>query len=175
MSRVEVYSIAENGDLNYCGDARNAFGGAMHIWLTYAYQLGIVPPKIAGVEHDLALGRLLTGGMEEVWKRTGELSPRDQMVMRGTFDRVLIGRSQLPAYIEALLAFANEHPTPTLDELLTVLRLVLADESKRGVGFNQTSVCANPWWVDGDDEDDEGRPYNIERDSRHWWLNDVAA
>lgn len=44
---------------------------------------------------------------------------------------------------------------------------VLVDD--RGVCWNQTSVSSSPWWIC---DDDEGRPYDVERGDGRWWFGE---
>ena len=49
---------------------------------------------------------------------------------------------------------------------------IAGDSALRGACWNQTSVCCNPWYVyDDSNEDDEGRAYNVEKDTFGWWLS----
>ena len=180
MSYCEIYALRRNGDIEQYGDARNAFGGAMHIWMVYAEQLGILPSASGKPEaaRDIALGRLLHGGMDDVWKRYDELPEPDQWVMRSTFDRVLIGKAALPTYLGHLRAFAERHPSETLREIIAILDRAALDSAVCGVAFNHTSVVHGTWLVpveSADDEEVEDRPYNIKRDQGHWWIDGVAG
>jgi hypothetical protein len=68
-----------------------------------------------------------------------------------------------------LSAFVHEYPTQTLQELLSTLRRLATEKEVDAVCFNHTSVFSEMWQpLLGEDE--ESRPYNIYKDSRHWWM-----
>lgn len=163
MSSCEVYAIGIDGDVHYYDAARNAWGGAMHIWHT----LG-----------EKRLGRELSvfQGYDRVWKLFGTpaLQPWENVALGFTFDRVWVRRENLPRLADALAEFwlQHHHPAPTIPALVEIIRRAAADEAVRGLCFNQTSVCSNPWRVRLGE--DEGRPYNFDRDGHgeggHWEL-----
>lgn len=166
MSTMEIYRVESSGDVVLAGEASNSFGGAMHIWKTL-HQAHISKRQL----DDLELGRLLMSfsGFEQLWTSIRELPARDRWVLGSTFDDVVIPVEHLATYLGHLKAFAQEHPSETLGEAIAVLEPLVGSEIM-GVAFNHTSVNHSPWTVYDDDEDDEGRPYNVNRDTDHFLL-----
>lgn len=158
MSYLEIYQVAANGDVTRAGEAHNAFGGAMHIWQTLADKYRI---PVSFMRDD---------GFSALWKAWPRMTRGDAWVMRGTFDHVIIPPEALPTYLAALRQFTHEHPTATLNEALAVLDELARDPTIRGVCFNQTSVNADAWHGPYDEAAEDYTPYNIDRDSDHWFL-----
>lgn len=149
MSYTEIYAIGLNGDIEEYGEVHNAWGGAMHIWLKLREKYSLYGSNFID--------------FNTLWKSTYILNEADSWVMFGTFDRCIILKKELPNYIKHLHSFVKEYPTPNLEEQLSILERASKDDTIRGICFNQTSVNSNPWWVDT-------RPYNIDKDTEHWFL-----
>lgn len=63
-------------------------------------------------------------------------------------------------------------------EALRQLEEQREEKGWRGVCWNQTTLCGSAWWVNEESEDDpdgEGRPYNIDKDDKHWFVMDDVA
>lgn len=152
MTYLEVFAVNPGGNVKKYGEAKNAWGGAMHIWRTLdaRYQTG------SGVFDYTPL-----------WSHIGSMSEPDQWVLASTYDWVLVKKEHLPTFIKHLSAFAERYPTSTLDELLPILDKASCDKDVRAIGFNQTSVC-DMWWHRVDAK--RGKYYNIHREKKHWYL-----
>lgn len=180
MSNCEVYRIEKNGDVRHYGDARNAFGGAMHIWQCFSH-------RYFGVSFGMEPGH-----NRRVWKLCDAGSPlsrAERIVLSFTFDRVWIKRECINELVEALESFwqwnhcglpnpkrnperwpamlADESAQPVADTIpqLCALLRTLANEDILGVCFNQTSVNCGVYTVNTGD--DEWRPLNILTDKPH--------
>lgn len=165
MSRLEVYAFdKETGDSRRYGEASNAFGGAYTIWESLSRK------------YDVTFS--LMSDAIQIWSLadTDKISTNDNTVLKFTFDRVWVRRDNIHRLVTPLRAFCVEfidgkQIAKTLPALIEILERAAQDEAIEGVSFNQTSVCANPWWVrNEDDEYDDGRPYNLRKDSNHWEL-----
>lgn len=171
MSRTEIYAVApETGDTELEGEVQNSWRGAMHVWTTMAQRyLGLGPND----SHRIMLDESL---MKSVWKLASDDRPSwwEKVVLLSTFDRVIVLRHDFERLIEAFGEWQN--PDGSMAEQRQYFRLIADHERPfRGICFSQTSVCANPWWVnDGSGEDEEGRPFNIDRDTDWWNLFDAA-
>lgn len=148
MTYTEIYAVRPNGDITEYGEAHNAWGGAMHIWMKLGEQYGI---KGA---HPFDLGPL--------WKSINAMSERDQWVMASTFDQVIIPKEHLKTFVEHLQAL--------LITEIGIIHQAIEDENVQGICFNQTSVNSNPWWICDESNEDEGKPYNVNQDTEHWFL-----
>ena len=156
MSYTEIYAVQANGNIQQYGEAHNASGCAMHIWTKLAEKYNVKG------KHPFDL--------EPLWNSIKQMNERDQWVMAGTFDHVIIPREQLPTYCNFLRSFANDCSTSNLEEQIALLDRAIIDETVHGICFNQTSVNTNPWWIYDGSNEDEGKPYNINTDTKHWFL-----
>jgi hypothetical protein len=158
MSSCEIYVVRPNGNVEHYANARNAFGGAMHIWMTLAEKYKI---QISFMD------------FQPLWDKTNEMEERDRWVIASTYDRVIVMREWMPTLIEHLASFIEEYPTNTLKMVWASLQDVILDDEGIGVCFNQTSVNADAWQglPVSDDEDAERVPYNIYKQSDHWFLS----
>lgn len=177
MSRTEIYAVVEDGNIEFEAEISNSYRGAMHVWTALAVKYGLVKP---GEEGYLLIR---PGLMDQVWKLRDDerLSWWERVVLLSTFDKVVILRDDLPRAIEAFRAWAganviiNTNGAQEASSIgaqgLTFKRML--ERGFRGACFNQTSVCANPWWVyDNSGDEEEGRPFNIDRDTEWWSLFD---
>lgn len=157
MSYTEVFAIRENGDITEYGQAHNAFGGAMFIWM-----------KLKEKYHVEGATFLDFGPL---WKKCGELEEADNWVLASTFDNVVIRREHLPILITHFKTFTSVYSTPTLQTEIQILERAANDTAISGVAFNQTSVVCDTWIVSLPETDtEETRAYNIHKDTKHWYL-----
>ncbi len=179
MSRTEIYAVTPEGDIELEAEISNSYRGAMHVWTTLAVKYGLVKP---GEEGYLLIR---PGLMNQVWKLRDDdrLTWWEKVVLLSTFDNVVILRDDLPRASEAFKAWSDANVIINTNgareassigaQGLTMKRILDHERGFRGVCWNQTSVCANPWWVyDTSGEDEEGRPFNIDRDEKWWSLFD---
>jgi hypothetical protein len=166
MSRTEIYAITPDGDIELEAKIGNSYRGAMYVWTTLSVKYGLVKP---GEEGYLIIR---PGLMDRLWKLRddGRLSWWEKVALISTFDNVVIMRDDMHRLIVALNTWAAQHSEGSQSQQAWTIRRLLDDPAGfRGICFNQTSVCANPWWVyDSSGDDEEGRPFNIDRDTG-WW------
>ena len=168
MSCVRTYKITQDGKVLSHEDVRNPWGCAMYVWTTMTEKyLGKTP----GFCDNFPVWKLFA---------TPKMSERDSIVMGFTFDGVWIKRENIPRLVTALRSFWEDHHTsrwpdgtvhevvPTIPRVADILEGIATDETIKGVCFNQTSVCSNPWWVRTGE--DEGRPFDFTVDTKD--LND---
>jgi hypothetical protein len=173
MSRTEIYAIRpEDGSTELEAEIHNSWRGAVHVWTTLAVQYGLLGP---GEEGYLMIR---PGLLDQMWKLKDDdrLSWWEKVCLISTFDQVVILRDDIERLIEAYGLWVAMHGSDgSQGEQLRVFQQILDHERPfRGICFNQTSVNSNPWWVyDGSGEDEEGRPFNIDRDTDWWSLFDV--
>lgn len=155
MSRVEIYSIGHDGEVRSFAEVRNATAGALTIWMEMA------------AKHKVECEMFEFGPL---WKQTRSFSRPDQIVLAATYDRVWIRRERCSEVAAALRAFWAERGlgakgiVPTIPGIADELdRAAVSDI--RGVCFNQTSVCSDPWVVRHPTDPEERIPFNFDRDT----------
>ena len=154
MSRTEMYFVGADGDVGRWMDFHNSWRGAMRVWQTTADELGIA--------------------WEETWAITDDLSQSIALraVMLSTFDNVMVRRENLFRLADYIDEWAKTVDDPGhLLEQAVELREIAKDDDIQAVCWNATSVNYSPWWV-YETENDEGRAYNVDKDSKHWFLFD---
>lgn len=149
MSRTTVYGAFEEGDMVSLGDCQNAFRGAMWIW------------SKLGDRHIPGYGY---GQESAVWElaSNSRLSDAEHYALVSTFDGALCPRELMLVVAEALGRF-----NPGTENLTRQAKLIRDAHNKgaRAIGWQQTSVCCNPWEVEEEEEEDDYRPWNIDRDA----------
>lgn len=160
MSYVEIYAVRPNGNIERYGEAHNAWGGAMHIWVALASKY--------------KTGGDLIQGFKTLWRSIGQMEESDQWTLASTFDQCIIQKEYLPTLIKHLNTFLCETAWHgTLAQEIEVLKRANEDVNVQGVCFNQTSVNTNPWYIYSDESEEDGedgRVYNINNDTNHWFL-----
>lgn len=179
MSSTELYGFDEKGDCAISGYVKNAFRGAMAIWaiLERKYLPSLKKPIWADLveERDYWSRTYSTGDshlnlMKQIWDLFNDerLTKKEKIVLGTTFDTVLVKGEDIDELIDAFKTFEGE---TSLKEQAAVLE-EFKSKGVTAIGFNQTSVCSNQWHIYSDDENEEGRPYNYNKDSNHFWLFD---
>lgn len=159
MSYTEIFAIQENGDITKYGEAHNAFGGAMFIWVKLKEKYNVTEANFMN--------------FNPLWQKAGTLEEADNWVLASTFDKVVISKEHLPTLVKHLKTFTDVYSTSTLKTEIEILQDALEDDTIQGVAFNQTDVVDDTWSIPlPEDEiiDDETRPYNINKDTGHWYL-----
>ena len=159
MSYVEVYGIRSNGDVKSIGEVRNAQAGAAYIW-------DEITKKYLGEDSPALYAR----DPKELWALFGDprLSENESLVLGFTYDSYWVSYRDIPRLVAALEDFWSRHhssksifgkretreinPTiPGISKLISDFHkdpeLVGGIVNPRGICFNQTSVCENPWRV----------------------------
>lgn len=155
MSYMEIYAVLPNGDVTPYGEAHNAFGGAMHIWLKLAQKYAI-PVDFSET------------GFNQLWASISLMLVYEQWVMASTFDRFIVPKAYLPDLIAAWKCFTEQYPSQTLQKAIAILERANTDALVQGVAFNHTSVVET--WAVPEDEDDGSRLYNVNTDTGHTYL-----
>lgn len=171
MSYTTLYLVPENGGIEDYAEYRNAFGSAAYVWSAMA-------KKYHG-EEFLWLSN--EDVRREVWGLSKRADVPDfvRITMMTTFDKVMVKSENLLRVVEAFKEFVKAYPPGnsacSLLEQAGDLENLADDPHCYAVCWNQTSVGeAWPYIYEGDDddEDDEGRPYDISKDKGHWFLFD---
>jgi len=161
MSYTTVYKINADWSVQAVGDARNSNGWAMLIWRLLSKKHG---------HPEFSMGDF------PIWKEvgTGKLSPRDELVLVATFDRVWIQKAGLPKFIAALTSYWEtdawvdgrdglERPVSTILQVIELLKQADASEGSQGACFHTTSL-SDDFWTRYNEEEDDTVYYNFERD-----------
>lgn len=159
MSSTEIYGVKSNGDVILVGDTENAFRGAMHIWSNLSKKYNIE-------------GSML-GGFQKLWKKvdTEFLTSNESLILKSTFDNVIIKKQNIPLLIEAFKEYDKEFPYSSLLEQIEIIEdEILNDENIIALCWNQTTVNSSPWI--SYNEKDEEVYYNVLTDDKHWYSDD---
>jgi hypothetical protein len=163
-----MYVVGVDGNVRWQKDFRNSWRGAMLVWDKTADMLG--------VDKTWGFTASCPPYLKRVWAIVNDLSQPIALraVVMATFDNVMVKRENLERlanYIEEWAKTVDD--SGHLLEQGAELRSLAIDDDIRAVCWNATSVNCDPWWVyETDDDDDEGRPYNVDRDTKHWFLFD---
>lgn len=162
MSRVTVYAIRNDGQVESFGDARCAPACAMHIWHEL-YKQWFNKPMPFG------------DSCESLWREfyNPQRPELERIAMGFTFDTVWVKRENIERLVDALKAFWRGHAfidyrgcahavSDTIPKVVDLLERV-AVEDVRGVCFQQTSVADTVWWM-RDGEDDDGHMFVFGKD-----------
>lgn len=167
-----MFRVGADGALVQVARFSNSWGFAPMVWgtLVRRYQRDI--PGVAPDDRYIE-------SQSDYWPLLWEVAPRLSLqpwecdVLIATYDNVVICGADLVRMAESMERFADVHPVDrracSLKEIATCLHELAREPSPPDICFNGTSVV-NLWWVaDENDEDDEGRAYNVKTDTKHWY------
>lgn len=151
MSRLAIYGVNKDGDVERVCEMGNSWRGAVLVWSD--------------------LGKKYLGdssNWEASWtlKNDARLSDAEWTVMLMTFDDVIIPAEHMEYAAKACDTACLGHYGP---EMATTIRKMVADGFV-GLCFNQTTVNSNPWST-YDSETDESTPYNVRTGTKHWFFD----
>lgn len=153
MSYMEVYVVEPNGGVSRFTEFKNAWLGAATVW-------DCLGRKYLGTTNDWKAVFAL--------QKDSRLSECELFTLFATFDNVIIGKEHFE-YARAKFEEFNKQCDSHFRSLSTLLQGLEA-KGYLGFCFNQTSVNSSPWEVwEGEDD---CRPYNINVDTKHWFLTD---
>lgn len=172
MSRTTIHKFPEQGPNEDFAEFRNSHRSAMFIWQA------MFKRYIAKTNNDMEWGMYFmssNGKMQQVWDLARKMFvPIDErIVMMTTFDKVLVRRSEISGVIDAMHEFERKYPgDSSILEQVSALEKLAQDETCFAVGWTQTSLSGDAWWVYEEAQDDSRR-YDLSRDSDHWFLFDA--
>jgi hypothetical protein len=178
MSAVLVYGVDGRGYVRLIDRASNSWGGAMHVWVTVAETVGLLPPAPPDGAHDLERDRLLGGALtgsndlfkrvwDEAFSSTSSLETWQQLVLASTLDRAMVWREDLPNFISAWERWLAWTPSQTMAREHEILLAAMADKRWRAVCWQQTTVSEDLWTV-YDERTGKTRLWNVNRDEGGW-------
>lgn len=171
MSRTTMYAFPESGPGEKLAEFANAWGSAAYVW-----------SSLSGSYLGGGAVWMSEAGSRRLWDLAGDekLQPCERLTLASTFDRWLCGRESFAALAAAYRELVRLHPPggapchlPAMASLLDDLaagRKHGLDFPPRAVGWHQTSVAENLWWVR--EGEGGGRMYDLSRDSGHHWLHE---
>lgn len=169
MSYTGIYAILSDGSLSHYKDISNSWLGAFNIWdeLSKRY-LNKKASEMMSKE----------GEIQELWDMVRDESvPKSaRIVLASTYDNVLVKKENIQILIDAMETFCENFNAGSLPKQIEILRNIQS-ENILAVAWNQTSVSYT-WYTNryeecpccGNPIDDDELPYNINIDSKHWYL-----
>lgn len=150
MSQTELYTIRKrDGRLQSCGDANNAWRGAMCIWETLERKY---LPSLPLTEYELCFKKDYRSrfsmfeekSRDEVWKleRDPRLTWQERIVLATTNDFAVIFYEDLPEVADAYEQV--DFATDNMKKQAEIMREVYADGKRKDIGGVyklETSVC----------------------------------
>lgn len=143
----------------FIDETENSWRGAMHIWNTLSKKYNI--------------SGSLFSGFQKLWKLvdTNTLEDFENIVLKSTFDNVVVKKEEIPMLLEAFKEYDKQYPNSSLLEQAAIIETeILQNSEMQGVCWNQTSVNSNPWTEGYNEETDEDIPYNVTTGKKHWFL-----
>ena len=195
MSYTEIYKFKSDGYAEMVDETKNAFRGCMAIWshLETKY-LPKYQPSWARSNDDTNYSRTsnFDSSIKEIWNLYDDerLSPEEKLVLRSTFDNVIVNRENVHYIIDSFRSFDGE--TSLKEQADIIEKLLNEDEDFIAIGWNQTSVNVDAWvsmnpilrgsmneshpyfseYEDYDDVDPVHLPYNILTQTDHYEIFD---
>lgn len=174
MSRTELYIVKKEGNLELFKEFGNSHRGAALLWSNLCEKY--FNNRTGWLSADLSKSDKMRG---KLWKLDHDPRvPRElRILLISTFDHMLIRKENFEKFI---IACEEVYQKDYLEEMghfkiyPTILLEILNYVDCIGIGWNQTSVCSDVWYVydtckycvDGTIQ----RDYNIFKDNDHNFL-----
>ncbi len=173
MSRTTMYGFTRDGERHEVAEFKNSFGSAAFIWDAMSKRY-----------LKTSFGQLMTKAeLDKLWTLAYDMSISycHRLVLGSTFDRMLVSYKNFDMLAGLYDSFTKQFP-PTdtevchLPAIAAKLRELAVEGKYIAVGWQQTSVAEEMWWVDGPEDPETGdhpqaRPYNLHKDHQHLWLS----
>ena len=145
----------------------NAWGGAARIWNSL-YNTYLKDPNS---EYDSWVSAFTRNNGEPLWQlREREDIPFfERVVLVGTFDKAILRRENFSKFAGHLREFVAKYPAPGACHLNKWADFIEKSDAE-AIAFHATSVSSSHWWIR--DDDDDGRPYDLNRDNDHFEVYD---
>jgi hypothetical protein len=167
MSTASLYVAGPDGRMEEHSEYGNAWLFGMAIWqyLINRYLTAYLPKSGFWMGDGEFLSRL--------WQLSKD--PRvpfvEQVCHACTFDRALVRGSERDVVVNCFRSMATLLPRSHLTQMAEMIESLPPEI--RAIGWQATSVAESLWWVyPGPEEEGEGHPYNIDRDTGHHWIFD---
>lgn len=166
MSWTTLHGFEPDGDLVDVREFHNAWGGAMYIWTQLAREY-LDSDAMRFLFREEEARRLWS-----LWRRS-DLPDHHAATLLSTLDKLVLEPDRFAALADAFDRFVADFPTSgvcSLPQQAETLRAMAGDDRGwRGVAWTQTSVAPDVWTV-WDEGQDDGRPYNLDRDRGHHFI-----
>lgn len=180
MSRSELYLFRKDGEAFPQEEFRNGWGSAPRVWgaLIHKHKFEMYPGK---TPKELEFVNAISNA-EDLWtlaeKKAFTLTWWELNLLRWTYDNAVLRREDFPLMIASILEFEKAYPAGDrvnhLPRIREVLEAVAEDPEILGTGYYHTSIVDNPWTV-YNSETDESRPYNLNTDTKHHFIEMTAT
>lgn len=164
MSYTELYKVGQSGDVELHREYQNSWRGAILIWQAMA-------KRYLPMDFGLMMARQ---DLQPLWDlaKDQQVPLAHRITLASTFDRVMVKHEDFPRLIAAWEQFGRDFgDSGHLLAQIVTLRELASDPNCQAVCWNQTSVSDSPWYVQ-DCDTEEYCPYNITRNTNHWFLFD---
>jgi hypothetical protein len=163
MSRTTVKIIDDDYRIKDIAELSNSWGSAAFVWTALAKKY---------LEDEMAFFR---EGGKQLWALVDDerLSDAERIVLASTFDHAIIERARFADAAKAFREFSHYHGTAGNANHLPAIADLLDEWRERpcvGMCFQQTSVSDDPWHGEYDAEAEEYKPFDFERDRRHFFV-----
>lgn len=172
MSRTTVYIFPEKGSGHEVAKYSNSFGSAYRVWAS--------------------LGQAYLNSINAIWEKSDDLwwliygnrlSREEKLMLAWTFDHALLPKDHFAEMSAAMVTFNKKYPLPEkyanhIPAYAQLIDSLAEDPNIMAIGWHQTSVSLNPWWVrtglntETEEYDGEGRLYDLSIDTYHTWIHE---
>jgi hypothetical protein len=172
MSYTQLYIIELDGNAIGGEEFRNSHGGASMIWTAICRRYSRTIWPDAPLMQDQSC-RWLSD--DHIWEKFNALPLRwwEYNALRFTYDHQIVKAFDLELMAESLERFEDAHGTPScvchLPAMAMEIRETIKDGYPLGVCLYATS-CGDNLWSVYDDGSDDCRPYNINIDTKHSFI-----
>jgi hypothetical protein len=160
MSCATLHGFNRDGIIYSINDYRNAWHGAMLVWMEMAKKYGI--PNGERITYDEKVAN-------QVWSlpKNKDMTEADRITLMTTFDHFIVYKQDFPALIAAMKESATWLPENChIIKQAEDVEKAINDEDLIAVAWTQTSV-ADCWGSGQYDEHGESVPYNLNKHTQH--------
>jgi hypothetical protein len=179
MSYTEIYKFKKNGDAEMFAEVKNAFRGAMAIWITVEkrYLPKYIPVWVMGdtSKNYSRITDISGKALNDIWALfdSDKVTEMDKIVLGSSFDNVVVMKDDLPKLIEAFRGFEGD--TNLKEQADLIENALKNDDDLIAIAWNQTSVNQSCWecseYVEGELYGEmDIFPYNLNDHDKHWDL-----
>lgn len=187
MSHSSLYLVDEKGDVHHEKDYANGHGYAIPCWNYLAEKYLRKPGED---DNNFWIRWWLNEKCQGIWdlKKDARLERWEWICLLASFDYAMVKQENFEETAEAFTRMDLEHgkchPTHVCHYLIMAfdLRRLAKSPAVKGACWIATSVGENLWEIYDEctcpscgtvHQPDEGRPYNVNKDTRHFYVFDA--